>query len=98
MEGCISQYTRLLYWRDASHNTLDYCIGGMHLTIHWTDTLYYIVSNLIILFIYIFFSSDKSPALTDFIGNMKANGDLSAMFDAIQRDVASSSMETMDTS
>ncbi|XP_062521004.1 cullin-associated NEDD8-dissociated protein 1-like isoform X2 [Corticium candelabrum] len=42
--------------------------------------------------------SDKSPALTDFIGNMKANGDLSAMFDAIQRDVASSSMETMDTS
>ena len=34
LEGCISQYTRLLYWRDASHNTLDYCIGGMHLTIH----------------------------------------------------------------
>ena len=30
----ISQCTRLLYWRDASHNTLDYCIGGMHLTIH----------------------------------------------------------------
>ena len=21
-------------WRDASDNTLDYCIGGMHLTIH----------------------------------------------------------------
>ena len=21
----------LLYWRAASHNTLDYCIGGMHL-------------------------------------------------------------------
>ena len=46
LEGCISQYTRLLYWRDASHNTrllywrdashntLDYCIGGMHLIIH----------------------------------------------------------------
>ena len=28
------QYIRLLYWRDASDNTLDYCIGGMHLTIH----------------------------------------------------------------
>ena len=25
LEGCISQYTRLLYWRDASHNALDYC-------------------------------------------------------------------------
>ena len=34
LEGCISQYARLLYWRDASHNTLDYCIGGMHPTIH----------------------------------------------------------------
>ena len=34
LEGCISQYTRLLYWRDASHNTLDYCTGGMHLFIH----------------------------------------------------------------
>ena len=31
LEGCISQYIRLLYWRDASLNTLDYCIGGMHL-------------------------------------------------------------------
>ena len=34
LEGCILQYSRLLYWRDASLNTLDYCIGGMHLTIH----------------------------------------------------------------
>ena len=34
IEGCISRYIRLLCWRDASHNTLDYCIGGMHLTIH----------------------------------------------------------------
>ena len=34
LEGCISQYIRLLYWRDASLNTLDYCIGGMHLSIH----------------------------------------------------------------
>ena len=25
----ISQCVRLLYWRDASHNTLDYCIGGI---------------------------------------------------------------------
>ena len=25
-------HTRLMYWRDASHNTVDYCIGGMHLT------------------------------------------------------------------
>ena len=24
----------LLYWRSASHNTRDYCIEGMHLTIH----------------------------------------------------------------
>ena len=32
MYVCI--YTRLLYWRDASYNTLDYCIRGMHLTIH----------------------------------------------------------------
>ena len=42
MEGCMW----LLYWKDASHNTLDYyiegmhlntldyCIGGIHLTIH----------------------------------------------------------------
>ena len=30
----ISQCVTLFYWRDASHNTLDYCIGGMHLTIH----------------------------------------------------------------
>ena len=34
LQGWISQYIRLLYWRDGSHNTLDYCIGGMHLTIH----------------------------------------------------------------
>ena len=34
LEGCILQCTRLLHWRDASHNTLDYCIGGMHLTMH----------------------------------------------------------------
>ena len=34
LQGCVSQYTRLLYWRDASHDTLDYCIGGMHLTVH----------------------------------------------------------------
>ena len=32
--SAISQHARLLYWRDASHNTIDYCIGGMHLTIH----------------------------------------------------------------
>ena len=31
LEGCISQYIRLLYWGDASLNTLDCCIGGMHL-------------------------------------------------------------------
>ena len=30
----IRDVSRLLYWRDASHNTLDYCIGGMHLIIH----------------------------------------------------------------
>ena len=30
-DGLVS---RLLYWRDASLNTLDYCIGGMHLSIH----------------------------------------------------------------
>ena len=39
MEHVITYYCKvrilwLLYWRDASHNTLDYCIGGMHLTIH----------------------------------------------------------------
>ena len=28
-----------VYWRDASHNTLDYCIGGMHITIHKTKVL-----------------------------------------------------------
>ena len=31
--GCISQYTRLVLEGYISH-TLDYCIGGMHLTIH----------------------------------------------------------------
>ena len=34
LEICISQYTcyciRLLYCKDASLSTLDYCIGGMH--------------------------------------------------------------------
>ena len=39
LEGCISQYTRLLYWRNASHNTLDYCIGGIYLTIHYSIVL-----------------------------------------------------------
>ena len=33
--GGISQYTRLLYWRDAPHNTLAYCIGEMNLTIQY---------------------------------------------------------------
>ena len=28
------EWCLLLCWRDASHNTLDYCIGGIHLTIH----------------------------------------------------------------
>ena len=41
LKGCISQYTRLLYWRDASHNTVDYCIGGMHpqytRLLYWRD-------------------------------------------------------------
>ena len=27
-------YIRILYWRDTSYNTLDYCIRGMHLIIH----------------------------------------------------------------
>ena len=35
----MSQYTRLLYWRDGSHNTLDYCIGGMDVTIHYATVL-----------------------------------------------------------
>ena len=47
LEGCISQYITLLYyrdaslyihkvlyWRDASPNTLDHCITEMHLSIH----------------------------------------------------------------
>ena len=34
LEGCIFQYNRLLYWRDASLNTVDCCIGEMHLLIH----------------------------------------------------------------
>ena len=28
------QYIRVLYWRDASLNTLGCSIGGMHLSIH----------------------------------------------------------------
>ena len=28
LEGCISQYIRLLYWRDASLNTLDFVLEG----------------------------------------------------------------------
>ena len=31
----ISQYIRLLCWRDASLNTLGYCIGGMHPAIQY---------------------------------------------------------------
>jgi cullin-associated NEDD8-dissociated protein 1 len=42
--------------------------------------------------------SDKSPALTDFVSLIKSNPDLSSMFDAIQRDVASGTVEAMDTS
>ena len=35
LEGCISHVFGLLYRLDASHNTLEYCIGGMHFfTIH----------------------------------------------------------------
>ena len=38
LEGCISQYITVLYWRDASFNTLQYCTGGMHLSIlYWRD-------------------------------------------------------------
>ena len=33
-EGCISQYITLLYWRDASPNTLNFCIGRMHPLMH----------------------------------------------------------------
>ena len=36
LQGCISQYIRLLYWRDASLNTLDCCIRAMHPSIHYT--------------------------------------------------------------
>ena len=35
----IKYISRLLYWRDASLNTFDYCIGGMHLSIHLTIVL-----------------------------------------------------------
>ena len=35
LEGCISLYITLLYWRDASL----YCIGGMHLSIHYAIVL-----------------------------------------------------------
>ena len=38
LEGCISQYIRLLYWRDASHNTLGYCIEGMHVAVLYPVT------------------------------------------------------------
>ena len=30
-----------MYWRDASHNTQDNCIGGMHLTIHYIRLMYW---------------------------------------------------------
>ena len=46
LKGCIS---RLLYWRDASLNTLDYCIGGMHLSIHNTTVLEGCISQYITL-------------------------------------------------
>ena len=36
LEGCISQYSWLLYWRDASVNTCDCCIGGMQLSLHFS--------------------------------------------------------------
>ena len=38
LEGFTPQYSMALYWRDASLNTLGYCIGGciggMDLTVH----------------------------------------------------------------
>ena len=41
LKRCITlDYTRLLYWRDASHNTLDYCIGGcisQTRLLYWTN-------------------------------------------------------------
>ena len=32
--GSRCQYIRVLYWRDASLNTSEFCIGGMHLSIY----------------------------------------------------------------
>ena len=36
MESGDNQWAKnkLLYWRDASRNALDFCIGMMHLSIH----------------------------------------------------------------
>ena len=34
LQRCIPQYIRLLYYRDASLNTLDFCITEMHPSIH----------------------------------------------------------------
>ena len=32
--SCYKTVVYLLYWRDAFPNSLDYCIEGMHLSIH----------------------------------------------------------------
>ena len=37
--GMHLSYIRQLYWRDASLSTLDNCIGGMHLSIHYALVL-----------------------------------------------------------
>ena len=55
----VSQYTKLLYWRDASLHTLDYCVGGMHLlilSIIWKGSFCYVM------FIWMFFSEDWTVA------------------------------------
>ena len=47
LEGCISQYIGVLYWRDASPNTLDYCIRETHTSIHKTTVLKGCISQYI---------------------------------------------------
>ncbi|CAH1272693.1 CAND1 [Branchiostoma lanceolatum] len=42
--------------------------------------------------------ADKSPLMMDFLSQIRASPEMATMFDSIQKDASSSSIETMDTS
>lgn len=57
--------------------------------------------DFIVNFLYLFFFTDKSPQMNEFLSQIKSSAELGAMFETIQKDAQSSSssdMMVMDTS